>query len=326
MERLQSKPVSILAVVVLYQMKPTDSLTLKTLRASIEALPSDTVRFKTLIYDNTASPRESSFSLADSVYIAPGVNRGISEAYNQALDLAIEEHFDWILTLDQDTELPSDFVSQIASIAQTVDHDTQVASILPLIMQGQQVLSPHWFKFDFFPYAFSNENHALQHESVYGFNSAALLRVSALKQVGGYNPLFWLDYSDAYIFRKLHLAGYKGFVAGKIVVQHHLSILNISGMSDARFRNITDAGSAFCDMFRNRLVGLEFTYRLIRSYCGQLLHHGSNSKKNILRTAILRRLLQSKSKRINDWTQQETTRRDLSLPPAQEATTISHNL
>ena len=44
-------------------------------------------------------------------------------------------------------------------------------------------------------------------------NSASLFRVSALKQIGGFNPYFWLDFQDAYVYRQLQMHGRKIYIA-----------------------------------------------------------------------------------------------------------------
>lgn len=308
-DKMPLRPVSILAVIVLYKTSPKDCLTVQTLSAAAAQIPSGALRFKTVLYDNTPEYSAAPSSEPGIVYIAASRNDGVAEAYNRAMAIADSEDFDWILTLDQDTELPMDFLIRMADIIQQIGTNKRVAAILPLIRQGHRVLSPHWFRFDFFPRAFSASAHGVQRRSVYGFNSGSILRTRALQNIGGYNPLFWLDYSDAYVFRMFHLFGYKTFVAGHVAIQHHLSVLNTEEISDDRYRNIVQAGSAFCDLYRNWLVRVEFTWKLVRSYIGQTRKANSQQKKQILLEAIRDRLFKSRSRRIQGWIRQQTTRR-----------------
>ena len=61
-------------------------------------------------------------------------------------------------------------------------------------------------------------------EPVFAFNSGAMLSTTALKQLGGYDPRFWLDDSDAMVFSKLHEHGKRVYVAGDIQVEHEFSM------------------------------------------------------------------------------------------------------
>jgi len=183
-------------------------------------------------------------------------------------------------------------------------------------MEGERLLSPNWFLMDFFVRHFPSDFNGVAKQSGYGFNSAATVRVSTLQTIGGYSPLFPLDYSDAYLFRKLHLHNHKTYVAGDLVVEHNLSILHVDGMSAERYRNVMMTGSAFCDLMRGRLVGAEFTYRLVRAYLGQLIHGRGPEKKKILARLILDRLTTRKSTRIRRLAYNEETREAIRIAQA----------
>ena len=41
-------------------------------------------------------------------------------------------------------------------------------------------------------------------KKAFAVNSATLMRVAALREIGGYSDDFWLDLSDVYVFQALH--------------------------------------------------------------------------------------------------------------------------
>ena len=50
----------------------------------------------------------------------------------------------------------------------------------------------------------------------YGVNSATLMRVGALREIGGYSEEFWLDLSDVYAFQAMYRKGRYMFIAGDL--------------------------------------------------------------------------------------------------------------
>ena len=55
-------------------------------------------------------------------------------------------------------------------------------------------------------------------DKAYAVNSATLMRVAALREVGGYSDEFWLDLSDVYVFQRFHGQGKYMYIAGDLQV------------------------------------------------------------------------------------------------------------
>ena len=290
----------IFVVVVLYKTAIAESSSVTTLRAAL-ATHREPSRFRILVYDNSAEAQGAASVPPDILYYSDPRNAGLSSAYNLAARLAREQGFSWLLTLDQDSELPASFLTQLSAVVDEVDTDARVAAILPRIVQGARLLSPNWFLFDLIPRFFPAGFHGVSPHSGYGFNSAATLRVAAIDAIGGYSPRFSLDYSDAYLFRKLHLSGFQTFIAGEIAVEHHLSMLDTAQMSDERYRAVLFTGSAFCDLMRGPLVGAQFTGTTLKSWVASVLRRRSPEKRAILAELLRQRLFMSKARRIAQW-------------------------
>jgi hypothetical protein len=135
--------------------------------------------------------------------------------------------------------------------------------VVPLVQGAGRVLSPYIYRWGALPHWFPVGYVGVPDTPTYALNSASLLRVDALCQVGGYDPRFWLDASDHAIFHRMHEHGKLVYVAGNIHVTHDLSVLSNDQMSVMRYRNVLAAESAFRDLTMNKLAGWECTSRLL---------------------------------------------------------------
>jgi glycosyltransferase involved in cell wall biosynthesis len=304
--------VRMIAVIPLYRANAEDSPGFRTLRTAASCLPSELGSVQILLYDNT--PRTDLHSpprIAGNVkYYSSGRNDGLAAAFNYALQVARNDKCDWLITLDQDTEVPSDFLARIARAAKDLGNEVSVAAIVPQIIGDGRTLSPNWFWAGALPRWFPKGYVGISSHPTYAFNSASALRVSALRQIGDYSPWFWLDNCDSYLFHRLHLYGKRLFVAGDIEVKHEFSMLDKrKRMSISRYRNVLMAESAFWDLSMNRLAGWERTVRLMGRWCKLALDSDSHELRDETARAVKRRLFVSRGMRIEEWKRETVTQR-----------------
>ena len=286
------------AVIVLYRIAPSQSPALRSVLASRAELGEVNV----LLWDNSPSP-ESREELPEGVsYFADASNSGLATAYNRAREWAAIRGSEWLLTLDQDTSVPSDFFSKMAAAAEASTRYAGIGAIVPQIAAGGKQLSPNWFEFGGIPRWWKSGYTGVPSDAVFAFNSGAMLKLSALDQAGGYDPRFWLDNSDAMIFSKLHEHGKRVYVAGNIQVEHEFSMKDMqTRMSPQRYENALFAETAFWDLRMNWLAGWERTLRLVLRMVKQLFRRDSAELRRITRQALMRRLFTSKRRRIEEW-------------------------
>ena len=312
-----------LAVIALYRMRPSDSASLTTLKVAAAQLSSDLGTLDILIYDNTpgADPQRPP-ELPDQVgYYASGHNDGVASAFNYGLVSALQRKCDWLITLDQDTSLPADFLDRVAQVAQKIKHEPSVAAIVPQITGDGRMLSPNWFWAGAIPRWFPCGYIGIPQHDTFAFNSASVLRVSALRQIHGYSRSFWLDNSDSHLYHRLHLYGKKVFVAGDIQVDHEFSMLDRKNrMSISRYRNVLRSESFFWDTSMNRLAGIERTVRLIGRWCKQAVDRHSKELRTETALGIRRRLFSSRRSRVASW------KRELRLSHAELSQVSRENL
>ena len=103
----------LLAVIVLYGTPANRSASYQSLLHAMERAPNSAIDLRILLYDNTPEAEPPAVLPGGVSYIAAKENRGLSSAYNYALDQALERGDEWLMTLDQDTSLPEDLLLQI---------------------------------------------------------------------------------------------------------------------------------------------------------------------------------------------------------------------
>ncbi|MGA7245644.1 MAG: glycosyltransferase [Terracidiphilus sp.] len=295
---------TVTAVIVLYRMKPELSPAFKSMMAARERLHADVGEVRVLLWDNSPAP-EGVRDLSEGVqYVTDESNSGLAKAYNRALGLASEHGSDWLLTLDQDTAVPADFFVKLATAARESTRYAGIAAIVPQIAAGDRQISPNYFQFGAIPRWYRAGYVGVPDEPVFAFNSGAMLKVEALRQVGGYDPRFWLDDSDAMIFSRLHEYGKRVYVAGNIQVAHEFSMKDMQRrMSPTRYKNALLAETAFWDLRMSRAAGWERTLRLALRFVKQWLRKDSAELRRITWHALVRRIFTSRRKRITEWIQ-----------------------
>jgi len=294
--------VRIFAVIVVYRMPPHASPTLQTLLRAAEAAPKDHIDLKILVSDNTPGGQEHAEVPSGVIYRPAPENPGLARAYNHALEIAGDQGYEWLLTLDQDSVLPLTFLTRIAQLAFELRDDSQVGAIVPQIEGDNRNLSPFRFSLGAIPRCFNAGYIGKARGATYALNSTATIRISALRQIGGYDPMFPIDVSDINLFHRLHLAGYKVFVAGDVLISHEFSVLKKHRrMSIERYRSQLWDECAFWDMNMGPLARLERLTRLLV----RVFKDGISQEKRAFGyqavQEIKRRVLNRRASRIAAW-------------------------
>jgi glycosyltransferase involved in cell wall biosynthesis len=292
----------VMVVIVLYRIAPGDSPAFRSVMAARQGFSREAGEVRVLLWDNSPAAGAGD-NLPDGVaYFPDESNSGLATAYNRAMEWAELHGAEWLLTLDQDTAVPQDFFVKMATAASASTRYAGVAAVVPQIAAEGRRLSPNWFQFGAIPRWYRTGYVGVPAEPVFAFNSGAMLRVDALKRVGGYDPRFWLDNSDAMIFSKLHEHGKRVYVAGDIQVEHEFSMKDMQRrMSAARYQNALFAETAFWDLRMNRLAGWERMLRLIVRMGKHWMRGDSVELRRITWRALMRRLFTRRSKRIEEW-------------------------
>ncbi len=245
---------SIQIVLVLYKTKIEDSLTYKTLCENISTL---SCNHEFLVYNN--SPEQTIENKNNYELVNATTNNMLVGPYNYALQRAIECKHNWLLLLDQDTCLTKEYFEQL-NIALGMNKD--VAAIIPKLQNKEFHLSPTSYNSLFGPWLkMHNIYNAgfIKNKTIQAFNSAALISVKALDEIGRFSLEFPLDQLDFYVFNRLSNSGFS-FYLMNVTLSHDLAVRDYKNkMSSERYISILSSEYRF-----SKLLGIisVITYKL----------------------------------------------------------------
>jgi hypothetical protein len=132
-----------------------------------------------------------------------------------------------------------------------------------------------------------------------------LMRVAALREIGGYSADFWLDFSDIYVFQAMFRKGRRLYVAGDLVLQHSVTNMNFDkDMAPERYRNFLAAEGAYVDLFSPAPERAVHLLRLLARTIRQRRRHQKKIFSKMTWEYFCRRLFDSRAKRIQSWRKQ----------------------
>jgi GT2 family glycosyltransferase len=219
-------------------------------------------QFRLLVYDN--SPIRA--VLPDRIpipfsHIHDPANGGLFRAYTAALELAENGGTEWLLLLDQDTVLDATYLKTLWLNLPEAVGNPRCAAMVAKLLSRNKIISPARVLWGGLDIPVNKKFTGIPPWEITALNSGTLLRASAIRAVGGFNPSFWLDYLDHWIFNRLHRADYSVYVMD-VVLLHDLSVERMGNMSVSRYKNILIAEGEFYKSCKSRAENLIYRFRL----------------------------------------------------------------
>ena len=289
-------------VIVLYQTRVEACVSYRDLLRAATHLDND-CSLSILLYDNSPEPNAAVELTPGAIYHHATRNEGVAGAYNHALQLALAQGSEWLLTLDQDTSLPDCFLVDMLQAVRSLSSDTNLAAIVPQVFSDDRLISPHFHAAGAWPRVLPAGFRGKTRASLFAINSASLLRVSTLESIGGYDPAFWLDASDHVLFARLARAGKGVYVLGGLRVQQSFSSLDRAvSLSPTRLRNILEAESAFWDSEMTYWAGGMHTLVMLRHLLGMWRRREDPVLCRLVAGSIVDRIVHTRRFRLERWT------------------------
>jgi rhamnosyltransferase len=143
-------------------------------------------------------------------YIHNGQNRGIANALNRGATEASKLGFKWLLTMDQDTALPKDYVATIVSRMSDIS-DKDVGIIAPTYENSKMIPL--------------NKDESIQSVSnaipvLFTMTSANLLNLESYQKAGEFLDDLFIDHVDHEYGMRLNAYGYKVYELSDVVLKH----------------------------------------------------------------------------------------------------------
>lgn len=279
----------ILAVVALYQQAPGESRTLTSLTNILQSQEELASHLSLVLYDNSPESQEVGEELTLHYFHDPA-NGGLVAAYNYALARAEEASCKWLLLLDQDTTLTSEFFFELIACLRTLRKQDNVAAIVPKLMVQGTIKSPAEHFIDYIRHQFRSpadppgeEFVGVHADRISAYNSGSSLSVPALRLIGGFPTEFWLDYLDHAVFHALYTRGYRVCVL-RAVLSHDLGGNELNTIPIWRFRSVLKAQALFVERAGGLIDRLLYRLWLLRSI--RRLRAGCNDKRIWRETAM----------------------------------------
>lgn len=204
-------PKNIVFCIVTYKEQFNKSITFNTLVESFKnSKLSDQINI--FIYDNTPAievnhyetinldNKDSSIHLK---YFTSKKNIGLARAYNFLANEATKESHEWIVLLDQDTTLPSNFFESYYNTSE--NYYLQA----PKVFSNNIMVSPAIYKNFRTQTIDDNIKSFLPFDNITCINSGLLINLNFFNEIGGYNESLFLDFCDHDFFHKVALDNVK---------------------------------------------------------------------------------------------------------------------
>lgn len=209
---------TITIVIVLYKMQLIDCLTYQTL---INNIKNSKIDYSLIFYNNSSDidiPLSSEYKVVNSKE-----NGKLFRAYNFALNYSKKPDSKWLLLLDQDTEITTEYIEKLDFFLNRNNNENIVA-VVPILKEGHKILSPK--KISSFGWWEYNIKHSgFQEERIVAFNSLTLININFIQSIGGFSSEYPLDMLDHWYYHQINLFNKHVYVLDT-EINHKLSLLN----------------------------------------------------------------------------------------------------
>lgn len=220
-----------------------------------QSYPKDS--FKVFIVDNATSPESVRFisETAPEAEIIPREENSGFVGNNFAMRRAIEESYDYVVLFNMDTLADPDWLKELVNAAESDPRAGAVQSLILLHPETDKINSVgnemHFLGFGFcrgYGEKISDIKYPLANDFFYASGAAALYPVKVLREVGLFDPEFFMYHEDTDLSWRIRQASYRIIIAPKSKMWHKYEFS----------RSVLQ----FYYMERNRMIMMFENYRL----------------------------------------------------------------
>ncbi|MDD5043058.1 MAG: glycosyltransferase family 2 protein [Patescibacteria group bacterium] len=192
-------------------------------------LPEDK-EVKVLVIDNNSTDGTVKFikeKYPEAILIESRENLGFAGGNNIGIKRALDDGADYIYLLNQDTIVEKGWLGEAIKVAEADQGAGAVQSLLLLHPERERINS--WGnEIHFLGFGYAGGYRQLNHsnlklevkEITYPSGAAVLIKAGVLKEVGLFNPLFFMYHEDLDLGWRMRLGGFKILLAPNSVVCH----------------------------------------------------------------------------------------------------------
>lgn len=217
------------------------------------------------IVDNTDDNIKRINNTQKLKYIKLGENKGIACALNIGAKKAIEDGYEWLLTMDQDSKMTEDIIVKMKDFLISTKEEN-----IGLISPYQDIDSKE-----------DNISEDIE-DMIEVMTSGNIINLDAYKKIGGFKDWLFIDCVDTDYCMNLHKHGYKVLRLNRIVMKHELGNLVVHKLFNKEYPCYNHNPIRRYYIVRNNLYINSLYKNLYPEYCKRLLRIQKGQVKRII--------------------------------------------
>ena len=198
-------------------------------------------------------------------YIKLNENVGIAKALNIGANLAIENGYKWLLTLDQDSMITNDIINKMKKFIENNNH-LNIGLVSPYhdISSGE------------------DDRNGIFEEKIEVMTSGNIINLDAYQKIGGFKDWLFIDCVDMEYGMDLNKNGYKVIRLNDVIMRHELGNVKIHKLFGKEYPCYNHSPLRRYYMVRNTLYLRDMYYDLFKDYCDHLIKTQIGQVKRII--------------------------------------------
>lgn len=172
-----------------------------------------------ILFDNVGNQQRYE-DIDDRVcYMTEGENKGLAHALISIMKMAKNRGADWVVTLDQDTILPDNLVSEFKKYSKL----PKAAIIAPQVVDKRR------------PY--QRVENCIQpfQEIEFAITSASFTNVEIYDRIGGFDEWLFIDFIDNDYCKRVKIEGFKIYRLNNVVIDQEFGKIELKSPSKVKF-------------------------------------------------------------------------------------------
>lgn len=246
----------IVVVIVLYQQRFSQSPSCDLLVKAVNEK-----KIQLVVYDNSPIMQLEPLleQSEDIIYYHDPSNPGLATAYNYALHHA-QQNIRYFITLDHDSQLTTTYFDTLLKI----DWTDELVAAVPLVYTGSNQISPVFADRYINRQVEKVDRSQLSQRRIMAINSGAVFSINFLKEIGGFNLDFPLDFLDHWLFWTIYQFKKTVFILPE-KMEHDLSVLDYQNVSVTRYQSILKAEKTFYQNYDKEMLPCHRKQLLLRT-------------------------------------------------------------
>lgn len=173
-----------------------------------------------VVFDNVGNYQDFFDTYKNKVtYLTEGRNMGISYALNRIMNQAINNGYEWVLTMDQDTIIPDNMLEEFCQYPLS----EKTAIICPQVIDKRRV------------YMHASEDIERYAKTDFCITSASCTNLEIWKSIGGFDENLFIDFVDNDYCKRLRLKGFEIVVCNRVVIDQQFGDIELKSPHQVSF-------------------------------------------------------------------------------------------